>query len=92
MAKGIQVGELRRERLLAVREEGQGYQIMQETSVAARGIISRLLPQRPQDNATGSGGSSQVANSNGRQEPSEDDAPVGGVTFPQPVYMHTAHV
>ena len=86
MAKGVQAGELRRERLLAVREEGQGDQVMQEASVAARGVISKLMPERPPDNVTGSGGYSRMANSNG-QGCSVDDARDGGVTFPQPTYM-----
>ncbi|PIL35690.1 hypothetical protein GSI_02420 [Ganoderma sinense ZZ0214-1] len=92
MAKGIQAGELRRERLLAVREEGQGDQVMREASVAARRVISKLLPKRPPGNATGSGGFSQIVNGNAGQERSEDDAPVGGVTFPQSTYLPPGHV
>ena len=94
MAKGIQAGELRRERLLAAREEGQGEQVMQEASVAARGVISKLLPERPPDNAAGSGGFSQIANGNARPEPSEDDAPAGGdsVAFPQSTHLPPGHV
>ncbi|KAM5531010.1 hypothetical protein V8D89_015337 [Ganoderma adspersum] len=90
MAKGVQAGELRRERLLAVREEGQGDQVMREASVAARGVISKLIPEKPPDNVTGSEGYSRMAHGNG-QGPSVDHARDGGATLLQPTYMPQSH-
>lgn len=53
MAKGVQAGELRRERLLAVRQEGPGGEVMREASVAARKVMIRLVPEKPSSSVAG---------------------------------------
>ncbi len=65
---------------------------MQEASVAARGVMSKLLPQKPPTNVASSEGYSSVANGNG-QDPSADSAraATSGVTFPQPTYTHPSY-